>query len=605
MNFSASAYIICAVFLILAGSCSHPSSDTAISSRSAAMLDLADSLSHFDPSAADSLYRIVLHDSARIPYKENVRALLGEADVYSNRSEYDTAAILIDKAYNLAHHAGDSSLLLDVLLDKGNLSAALGDNDKAGKYYEQGLVMAKQSGNVAKQNGFYLGLASIERDKGNFAKAIQSYTEALKVAEKSGNIRNQALSLENIGLTLNYSNDARGALNFIRQAIELREKHHLLREYAMGLQNLGIIYRKLSLPDSALYCYAAAREILLKLHDSNTLVKVQYNTALVLKNQKKYREARQAMNQVLEICRRKGIADGEVFALHTLASLADEAGETSAGVKYSDSAIALAIQRNLISNLPQFYERKQELLAKTGQYQEAYATALSYMALYDSLLSIDKQKEIALLKTRFETERRASEYQALKKDLAFHQTRQLLLLGIMLLAAVAFTLVVLMFRYRNRHLKELNLLAGEKVRLREQELVFHSLQRTDLTNINRSVHEKLLPFNMRFTRKKDQDDFLRALDEITRDASRDPLAEFEFMFRQLHPSFYEKLLARCATLTKSELHVCAMIRLNLSSKDIARLLCLSLSTVETTRHHIRKKLEMENAENLGSFLITI
>ncbi len=605
MKFSASARIICAVFLMLAESCSHRSSDDANFSRYAAMLKLADSISHFDPPRADSIYRIILNDSSIDTINFCVGALLGQSGLSSNRSEYDTAAILIDKAYNLASHAGDSSLLLDVLLEKGNLYTALGDNDKAGKYYEQGLVMAKQIGNIAKQNSFYLGLASIDRDKGNFARAIKSYTEALKAAEQSGNIRNQALALENIGLTLNYSKDAREALRFIRQAIELREKHHLLREYAMGLQNLGIIYRKLSLPDSALYYYAAAREILLKLHDSNALVKVQYNTALVLKNQKKYREARQTMNQVLEICRRKGIADGEVFALHTLASLADEAGETSAGVKYSDSAISLAIQRNLISNLPQFYERKQELLAKTGQYQAAYATALSYMALYDSLLSIDKQKEIALLKTRFETERRASEYQVLKKDLAFHKTRQLLLLGIMLLVAVAFTLIILMFRYRNRHLKELNLLAGEKVRLREQELVFHALQRADLTNINRSVHEKLLPFNMRFKRKKDQDDFLRALEEITRDASRDPLAEFEFLFRQLHPSFYEKLLAQCATLTKSELRVCAMIRLNLSSKDIARLLCLSLSTVEAIRHHIRKKLEMENAENLGNFLITI
>ena len=210
-----------------------------------------------------------------------------------------------------------------------------------------------------------------------------------------------------------------------------------------------------------------------------------------------------------------------------------------------------------------------------------------------------------MLKTRFETERRESENLILKKDLQYHQTRLIFLWGIMILAAIAFTLVVLIFRYRNKHLKELNLVSGDKVRLKEQELVLQSLIRTDLTNVNRSVREKLFPFNLRFQRKKDQEDFIQLLDEITREASKDPLAEFEFMFQQLHPSFFEKLLARCPAITKSELQICALLRLNLSSKDIARLLCLSLSTVETTRHHIRKKLDLENAVNLGSFLITI
>ena len=110
---------------------------------------------------------------------------------------------------------------------------------------------------------------------------------------------------------------------------------------------------------------------------------------------------------------------------------------------------------------------------------------------------------------------------------------------------------------------------------------------------------------LRLQRKKDQEEFSRALDEITREASKDPLAEFENTFQQLHPSFFEKLLSKGPSLTRTELHVCAMVRLNLSSKDIARLLYLSTSTVETTRHHVRKKLELDNAESLTGFLISL
>jgi tetratricopeptide (TPR) repeat protein/DNA-binding CsgD family transcriptional regulator len=569
------------------------------------MLDLADSLSHFKPSVADSLYRAVLKDSASSVVPHLVRALLGESGICSGRSAYDTAAILIGKAYALASTAGDSSLLMEALLAKGNLSIDLGDNEKAGKYFEQGLALAKRTGSAGDQNSFYLGLGSIERDQGNFAAAVRIYTQAAELAGHSGNLRNQALALENIGIALNFTKDLKEALSYIRQALEIRKKNNFMREYAMGLQNLGITYRKLGMLDSALYCYGQAREILLQLNDSNTLIRVQYNTGLVLKNQGKYGEARVAMNQVLKLCRRKGIADGEAYALHTLAAIADEQGETRLGIIYSDSAITLAKRNGLTSDLPSLLERKQELLAKSGDFKNAYVTAQSYIALSDSLLSFDKQKEIALLKTRFETERRESENLLLKKDLKYHQTRWVFLWSSMILAATAFILLALMFRYRYRHLKEIKLLADEKVRLREQELVFQSLIRTDLTNVNRSVREKLFPFNLRFQRKKDQEEFVQTLDELTREASRDPLAEFEFLFQQLHPAFFEKLLARCPALTKTELQICAMIRLNLSSKDIARLLTLSLSSVDSTRHHIRKKLGMENADNLGSSLITI
>jgi DNA-binding CsgD family transcriptional regulator len=517
----------------------------------------------------------------------------------------------------MALSAGDSSLLMQALEAEGNLNIDLGDNRKAGECYEQGLEIARKTGNVKEQNDFILGLGSIRQGEGNYPEAVRIFTEASKLAAGSRNIENQALALENIGLTLSFTGDNREAIRYIRQALEIRKNHNLLREYAMGLQNLGITYRKLDLLDSALIYYRQAQEILTGLHDSNTLVKVRYNTGLVLKNQKKYREARQAMEEVLAICRRKGITDGEVYALHTLAAITDEEGKTRDGLKYSDSAIMLAKKCGIISNLPSFLERKQDLLAKTGNYKAAYETALRSRELSDSLLSLDKQKEIALLKTRFDTERKESENILLKKNLQFQHSRLIFMAGILVLSALAFVFIVLMLIYRNKHLRQLKLLAEEKAYREEQEKrnkelelekarLEASLQETRIRDLEyqSKLKEQELVFQS-LIRKKDQEEFIQSLNEITREASRDPLSEFELTFQQLHPSFFEKLLAQNPSLTKTQLHICAMVRLNLSSKDIARLLNLSISTIETTRHHIRKKLKLENADSLGNYLITI
>jgi hypothetical protein len=144
-----------------------------------------------------------------------------------------------------------------------------------------------------------------------------------------------------------------------------------------------------------------------------------------------------------------------------------------------------------------------------------------------------------------------------------------------------------------------------QIQLKEQDLIYKSLLITDLQQINKSVNDKLGMFQYRFPRKKDQEEYSQKLSQIIRDASRDPIRDFELLFTQLHGGFYEKLLTINPELSRNELQLCAFLRLNLSSKDIARLTNLSLSSVEITRHHIRRKLNLDPKISLTSHLISI
>jgi len=144
-----------------------------------------------------------------------------------------------------------------------------------------------------------------------------------------------------------------------------------------------------------------------------------------------------------------------------------------------------------------------------------------------------------------------------------------------------------------------------EMQLRDQELVYQTMLRVDLTQINRSVQEKLTPFNLKLSSKKDQSEFIQVIQEITREAGKDPLADFEILFTQLHKSFFEKLISSYDSLSKTELQVCAMIRMNLSTKDMARMMNLSVASIDMTRHRIRQKLNLEQKDNLTTFLMGI
>lgn len=80
---------------------------------------------------------------------------------------------------------------------------------------------------------------------------------------------------------------------------------------------------------------------------------------------------------------------------------------------------------------------------------------------------------------------------------------------------------------------------------------------------------------------------------------------FEEQFQSVHQDFIETLYRTCSVLTATEIRVCILIRLNLSSKQIADTLSLSPLTIKTHRANIRRKLGLSGEGNLTSFLMSI
>lgn len=66
--------------------------------------------------------------------------------------------------------------------------------------------------------------------------------------------------------------------------------------------------------------------------------------------------------------------------------------------------------------------------------------------------------------------------------------------------------------------------------------------------------------------------------------------------------FFDRLTTKHPKLTHSDLRLCAYIRLNLSTKEIASLMNVSSSSVEMAKYRLRKKLELEESVSLPYYL---
>ena len=83
-------------------------------------------------------------------------------------------------------------------------------------------------------------------------------------------------------------------------------------------------------------------------------------------------------------------------------------------------------------------------------------------------------------------------------------------------------------------------------------------------------------------------------------------AELMSYFGQIHPNFFSTLKQIVNDkLSSSEMRLCMLLRLNLSSKEIADILHITPDSVRIARYRLRKKLPLESKDDLQDYLLNL
>ena len=80
---------------------------------------------------------------------------------------------------------------------------------------------------------------------------------------------------------------------------------------------------------------------------------------------------------------------------------------------------------------------------------------------------------------------------------------------------------------------------------------------------------------------------------------------FEEAFNNADKDFLKKIKQEHPALTSNDLRLCAYLRLNLSSKEIAPLLNISARSVEVKRYRLRKKMDLPHESSLTDYILEI
>ena len=85
--------------------------------------------------------------------------------------------------------------------------------------------------------------------------------------------------------------------------------------------------------------------------------------------------------------------------------------------------------------------------------------------------------------------------------------------------------------------------------------------------------------------------------------AKDNWKVFETTFKEINDEFFQKLLENHPGLSSKDLKLCAYLKMNLATKEIAPLMAISVRGVEIHRYRLRKKLGLNSGKNLSKYLI--
>ncbi len=141
---------------------------------------------------------------------------------------------------------------------------------------------------------------------------------------------------------------------------------------------------------------------------------------------------------------------------------------------------------------------------------------------------------------------------------------------------------------------------------KSKELAAIAMQITSKNEILNQIMTKLERIHHKMIHEQSKKQLEGVLKTIKSDMlHEDDWEKFEMHFDQVHEDFLKKIRLNYPALTPKDLRLCAYLRMNLSSKEIAPLLNISVRGVEISRYRLRKKFDIDRVENLIDFLMNI
>ena len=602
------------------------------------LLNLSQNYAEENPDTAIFLANIAL-DLAKSSKNTTVSTIAFRrlADGYFYNNDLPEAIDFYQKAANSEFSQKNDSTYLygECLSEIAYCYQELGIYDKALELFEGALSIFNRLGNKEDISNMLSNIGSNYYFRSRFDKAIEFYEKTLEIDRQRSDSAAIAISMNNIGMVYSRWGKHLQALEFYNDALNYTSSE---ARKAIRLSNVGMTWCHLKEYDKALEFLNMALAIDTKYHQEVKVGIRKNEIATVLSAKGKYDEAIELNTEALAIFREKELRDSQIITLSELGDIYRKKGLIKEAESCFLESSQIAKETNSLHHLGRNYKNLYEIAEDKSDFKTAFEYFRLYSEVHDSVFSIEKHKQIARFEILYETAKKEKENQILIHDNELKQKRQRLAIATIAGLLLAILLISRLYKIKAKNLRQSQLLLKQEHELARMEIDKKEVENRVLEDrifaekqINRLQTEKyqaeidhknaelagsticlvskneILGEIREKLKSKHKDEtihevvqFINANTDIDQDWRK-----FKITFENVHPGFFDRLHSSFPQLSENDIRTSAYLRINLSSREIAGLMNVTLDATNKSRQRLRKKLELMPEADLTDFLKSI
>lgn len=333
-----------------------------------------------------------------------IQKLMDEAYSFE-QNQPEKALQLYQKTHQLSIKVNYKEGVYKSLLYSGIVFSANGKYDSAIHYYKKTIrYSSKEKISIGIAKG-YANMANAYQFKGDYSNAVKYYIGSIKLFEKTKDSAIISQSYQNLSALYDNVNNDVLELFYLQKAIQYSDK--------TKKEQLGLLYGDVGLTllrqnkNKEAFVYFKKTEDLSKMDKSERLLFfTKRNFGEYYKNTKDYLKAISNFEAALALSESQKDAFQKADLYHTLSGLYLEIKNYPKALEYSFFSLKLAKEINAKEFLFRSQKRISTIYNELGQSEQAYNYLLLSSNLKDLLLTENQSKEMSLLQTRFETEKK-------------------------------------------------------------------------------------------------------------------------------------------------------------------------------------------------------
>ncbi|WP_207420107.1 tetratricopeptide repeat protein [Desertivirga brevis] len=473
----------------------------------------------------------------------------------------------------------------------------------------------------------YRQIGEIFYHQAAFSQALDNYYKADALFRKKKYDRETAENLNKIGNTYYYTHQYDVALKIFKEALDI---YNRIRDKIGIAESMGLIgqaYEKSGDHNRAFDFQNKALEQYKKAQAQAGIAKIHENIGSLYEDKMRLDSALKHFKLALLYNSNQGDKMAQIEVLNNLGDVYRKSADYRQALLYTHKAADLATRMKEHYQLASAYRDLSKTYNLMGRNDSAYYYSDAGREIYQTIFSEDNKNQQMVLQTLFEIEQKDNAIAQFQND---KQLNLLIIFSTILISILLVCLGIsvisrqrlkikneqqlneqnrvlyesqkksLEFDLRSKHLKEESL-KGE-LELKSKELTSHTLHLIKKNQLLDELKDKLNAM-IKDDKRDQRKELKQVINLINQNNNQDKNWEdFRIVFERVHENFFDRLKKHSNALTSSDYRLVALLKMNLNSADIATMLGISQDSLRIARYRLRKKLNLEEGENLSAFL---